>query len=336
MTDYESMNLSDVLAYMEDRGKRWRGEQTSDGNSRARGVEECAHVLRRWLIANTESKSVDEEPAAWAAVRHAPGNPRHGTIIAWGSRNYAEAWADGNHRVRPIYFHPPRDTEYQSVDEDPRAELEKARRKLAYLRTYVIDLAGCTAGHIRSGAQRALATCDGMGSDTEHQSKYQLPEPELAHARIDPADISMRLRGFIATGDSELLAIGAENIAQRMDEIAEVRSRATECKPVAQANSALDEINRLCRSALDGHNVDWDYALNRIAGIASRAMYTECRSVSLKYEDADWIRRALGSMAKHPMTETESADRARLLAGELERQLRTIDCGSGDGGCGGE
>lgn len=46
----------------------------------------------------------------------------------------------------------------------------KAERKLAYLRTYIMDLAGCTAGHIRSGAQVALATCDGMGSDTEEKS----------------------------------------------------------------------------------------------------------------------------------------------------------------------
>lgn len=50
------------------------------------------------------------------------------------------------------------------------ARVAKAERKLAYLRTYVIDLAGCTAGHIRSGAQRALATVDGMGSDTEQES----------------------------------------------------------------------------------------------------------------------------------------------------------------------
>lgn len=54
--------------------------------------------------------------------------------------------------------------------------------------------------------------------------------------------------------------------------------------------------------------------------------FDEARSVVLKYEDADWIRLVLSGVSQYTSpTDIGSIERARLLAGEMGRQLNAID-----------
>jgi len=221
-TDYESIaSKLDAMAERVDGSPSITRFDVHYRAGKCEGLRIAAQTVRDIADQETESKSMVAVGAAEdiaSALRRRADEERGYKHASPGDLRFADLLDRAARALMPTS-----DTEYQSAH------------------TSTVD--GVIYAQHPGGTGDANYRNDQSTADpaAEHQSKDPLPEPELAHARIDPAFISTVLRGLIATGDHELLATGAEGLAHRMDEIAEARSRVAE--PQSRATTVADELS---------------------------------------------------------------------------------------------
>lgn len=107
------------------------------------------------------------------------------------------------------------------------------------------------------------------------------------------------------------------------------RARSLESLPNENIIDDLTQVDNALVTAAQNHMLVTE---EELAAWDRLRLIMESKVVALKYEDADWIRLVLEGVAEHAApSDLRSARRAKLLAGELEHQLRVIDSVSVDG-----